>query len=427
MEKINSVLKEVLDEIKPSENDLKKINAHLKKFISQLKEQIKKQQIEVQVFLGGSYAKKTLIKKDIYDIDIFLRFDKKYQREDISKLAFGLLKNFKNVKKVHGSRDYFQIKIDKELIFEIIPVLKINKPEQAKNVTDLSYFHVQFTKKNLTTKKILEEVMLAKAFCYANKVYGAESYIRGFSGYSIELLIYHYKTFKNFLKQSLKIREKIVIDPAKFYKNKELVFMDLNSAKLQSPIILIDPTYNKRNALAALSYEKFEKFKKSAQSFLKKPSKEYFKKKSPDFKKLKTMAINKKLNFILIKSETPKQKGSIAGSKLLKFFNYLSLEIEKFFEIKNKEFEYSYGNSAYYCFIAKPKKNIIHKGPFRDDKPHVRKFKEKHSKIFIKKSRLYTKEKTYSSLQLFFEIFKKKYKKQIKAMYITKLEIADFY
>ena len=38
--------------------------------------------------------------------------------------------------------------------------------------------------------------------------------------------------------------------------------MNLNASKLNSPIILIDPTYKQRNTLAALSNETFENFKK---------------------------------------------------------------------------------------------------------------------------------------------------------------------
>ena len=47
--------------------------------------------------------------------------------------------------------------------------------------------------------------------------------------------------------------------------------MDLNSSKLNSPIIPIDPTYKQRNVLAALSKETFEMFQKSCKEFLENP------------------------------------------------------------------------------------------------------------------------------------------------------------
>ncbi len=64
--------------------------------------------------------------------------------------------------------------------------------------------------------------MLAKTFAHACDCYGAESYINGFSGYALELLICHYKTFSKFLKEIIKIdNNQIIIDDAKFYKTKK--------------------------------------------------------------------------------------------------------------------------------------------------------------------------------------------------------------
>ena len=48
--------------------------------------------IDAEIFVGGSFAKKTLIKKEKYDVDIFVRFDKKYTEYDISELTYKALK-----------------------------------------------------------------------------------------------------------------------------------------------------------------------------------------------------------------------------------------------------------------------------------------------------------------------------------------------
>lgn len=54
-----------------------------------------------------------------------------------------------------------------------------------------------------------DEIKIAKAFCHATGCYGAESYIKGFSGYALELLIYHYKSFQSFVKAMTKVNEKV--------------------------------------------------------------------------------------------------------------------------------------------------------------------------------------------------------------------------
>ena len=229
MKKINQILKEVLIKVTPSKKDLTLINKFLKEFISEIKKILKKNKIDAEVFVGGSFAKKTLIKKGKYDVDIFIRFNKKYGNE-ISILTEKILKDTKrSFSTIHGSRDYFKINVESSFFVEIIPVIKVKNPKEAENITDLSYFHVDYIRKRLKTEKMLEEVRLAKAFCHANKCYGAESYINGFSGYALELLVCHYKSFFNFVKAMTNIKEKEIIDIEKLYKNKREIEMNMNS------------------------------------------------------------------------------------------------------------------------------------------------------------------------------------------------------
>ncbi|NMB67058.1 hypothetical protein GYA25_03295, partial [Candidatus Woesearchaeota archaeon] len=360
-----------------------------------IKEEIKKQKIKTELFIGGSYAKGTLIKKGIYDVDVFLRFDNSYKSEDISNLTEEILKRIKiDYKRIHGSRDYFRLDISKLFFIELIPVIKVKKSEDAKNITDLSYFHVSYIKKKIKDKKILDEIKIAKAFCYAQNCYGAESYIQGFSGYSLELLICYYKSFLRFIKEMSKINEndKKIIDIEKLYKNKIDVLINMNSSKMQSPIVLIDPTYKERNALAALSEKTFNKFKKACSEFLKKPSINYFEEKKQDLIKIKEKVKKEDLDLIFISLETDKQEGDIAGTKLLKFFNYLLREIEKFYLIKNKGFEYLGNKNAKGFILVKAKEFIEFKGPFLEDKKNCDAFKKEHKSTYTKNKRLYAKE-----------------------------------
>src|SRR6056297_87541 len=215
-------------------------------FIKKINKRIKKLGLNVEIYVGGSFAKKTLIKKRIYDTDIYFRFSQKYPDTSLTKLTKKILRWKKGLSTVHGSRDYFRVKINSWFQLEIIPVRKIDKIDEAKNITDLSYSHVKYINKKIKSQKILNEIKIAKAFCYASKTYGAESYIQGFSGYSLELLIYYYGSFVKFLKElSKKKKEKLIIDIEKKYKNKKRILLDINSSKLESPIILIDPTFKR--------------------------------------------------------------------------------------------------------------------------------------------------------------------------------------
>jgi len=326
-QKIDLILKEVLIKVEAPKSEILKIKKFLGESIKNFKKNISKLGISAEIFVGGSFAKKTVIKKEEYDIDIFIRFDKKYRNEELSDLTKKIIKGTKNINRyttIHGSRNYYKIKISPRFFLEIIPVLKIRKPKEAKNITDLSYSHVVYIRKKLKTKKILDDIKLAKALCYANQCYGAESHISGFSGYALELLICYYGSFLKFIKEIVKTKkdEKVVIDIEKHYKNRQAVLMDLNSSKLQSPIILIDPTYKQRNALAALSEETFERFKKACVKFLKNPSVREFELKKTNLEEVEKKSKKMGFEFILLEAKTNKQEGDVAGSKLLKFYRH---------------------------------------------------------------------------------------------------------
>jgi len=257
---------------------------------------------------------------------------------------------------------------------------------------------------------------LAKAFCFANGVYGAESYIKGFSGYSLELLIIYYGSFLAMIKALSKIKakeKKLIIDLEKHYKNKEEIMVELNEAKLASPIIFIDPTFKERNVLAGLSYETFYKFQDVCKKFLSKPSESFF------FPR----RINRKNFNLILKAKTNRQEGDIAGSKLWKFFKLLKKELERYFVVKEEKFEYDDCKRALLYFRIKKRKAITIEGPPVNNVENVVKFKKKHKNVFMKKLRVYAREEGISVME-FLADFKKKNKKKMKDMGITGFGLA---
>jgi len=420
---INEILKNISKRVSPETKEIEEINTTLRNLKLKIEEKLKSNKINAEVFVGGSFAKGTMLRKDNYDVDVYLRFDQKY-KDEISNTTEKLLSSIrKDYQRIKGSRDYFKIKINKKFYLEIIPVLKIDNPKESRNVTDLSYSHVKYVRKKLN-KNMENEVRLAKEFCYAKKVYGAESYIKGFSGYVIELLIIHYGGFLKFIKEISKIKKgsQIIIDTEKLYKNKKEILLDINASKLQSPLIIIDPTYKYRNAAAALSNETFFKFVEDCKKFLKNPSENDFEEEKLDFKKIKEKAIKNKLEFTLLEIRTEKQEGDIAGTKLLKFFNHLEKEIEKLFIIKNKGFVYDEAKNAMIFFVAKNKNEIIFKGPELKQKENVTLFKKSHKNTFSKSGRIYAKEKNNLSLKGFIDKWKNRNSHKLNEMSIVELK-----
>lgn len=411
-------------ELLPTIDELNFLKEKTKEFYSQLKQQIKKRKIKADIFVGGSFAKGTLAKDEFYDIDIFVRFD---DENDLSDKLERIVKEICNkkeliYKRVHGSRDYFQIPIKEKIIFEVIPVLKVKSIKYAKNVTDQSYFHVNYVKKKLN-RKIAREIAIAKKFFKAQKIYGAESYVGGFSGYGIECLIIYFKSFEKMLRELTKTKGKIIIDPAKHYKRKEDIFIEINSAKLKGPVILVDPVWKERNVLAALSEETFSKFKETVRRFLKKPNKGFFEEKKNEMEKIKESARKNTAEFIDIFLKTDRQEGDIAGTKMKKFSNYLLKECEKYFSIIDSSFKYERGKESHFYVALKPRKEIIRKGPLSEMQKEAQIFKKMNKEVFEKNGRWYARLKIDFPAKIFLKEFIEKQKDRMNEMGIVEMGI----
>jgi len=375
---IKNILTKELEMISVPDTEVSKLKSISSDFIKSLKE------AGLKAFVGGSLAKGTLVVKDKQDIDVFVVFD---YSEDTLKLE-GVLKKMTlpgELKKVHGSRDYFHIICD-DVLLEIIPVVKNSDPELAENVTDVSLSHVKYIAEQIKKQpELADEIKLAKAFCRAQKCYGAEGYIRGFSGYSLEVLVAHFGSFIKFLKGISKER---IIDPMKYFKGDREIMNELNSSKLQGPVVLVDPTYKFRNVCAGLGLETFGKFLETGKAFLKSPSLEFFKEVKINIEELKKFAKSKKARFLELEFSTDRQEGDIAGTKMRKFFRFLASELKKNGqEILKQEFDYSgKGKEAKGYLIVLEKAEIEVRGPSIGLEEQAKKFREsKDDAVFKRK------------------------------------------
>jgi tRNA nucleotidyltransferase (CCA-adding enzyme) len=385
------ILKEVLEEIKPDEELKTDVAGKIAVVLEALQKKIK----DAKVILGGSGAKGTWLRL-ANDADIFVCFNYKKYKDKSDQLSYilekGLKKIFPRIERLHGSRDYFQLKKG-SFTFEIVPILDINKAEDAVNITDVSPLHAKWVSAN-AKGNIKDEIRLTKQFCKANYSYGAESYIRGFSGYMCEVLTIHYGSFLKLARAASKWKDKVIIDTKKFYKGKD-VLMELNKSKTYSPLILIDPVQKDRNAAAALSDEKFNNFISACKAFLKKPSKELFKEKELTIDELKKKAKNNDLTVLKVK--TIKKKEDVAGAKLVKAFEFISAKLAKNdFKVIGKGWDWNKELDGIVYFICDKKpleKTKIHPGPSLKTKEHVKRFKAKHKTTFNKSGRIYAKVK----------------------------------
>src|SRR3989338_10974834 len=338
---LSEVIREITPDSKYEKEILNKADSLIKKINSGLK--------HAKAVLGGSGAKDTWLKT--FDEDIFVKFSYslfKGKSGQLSDILENFLKKHFKIRRLHGSRDYFQI-TEGKFTFEIVPILDIRKAEQAKNITDVSPLHSDFVIKH---EKLKDEIRLTKQFFKAAKVYGAESYIRGFSGYVCEILTIHCGSFLALIKSIPKWKDKEVIDIKGYYRGKN-VFSEINQSKLVSPIIVIDPVQKDRNAAAALDNEKFEIIKHRAREFMKKPSKEFFEVKTPSEQDIRKEFGS---NLVMLKAAPLKKKTDVAGAKMLKAFHYMENELAIYgFKIAESDILWHASDSLFYYALENGK------------------------------------------------------------------------
>ncbi len=374
-------MREVLATIVPGRQERQRNKMVIGMFLKRLNAQL----MDAKAILGGSGAKDTWLAGN-HDIDIFVLYPLQQYKDKSSELSDilhpALKKSFPGTKilRLHGSRDYFQVSFQR-CTFEIIPIFHINRAEEAKNITDVSPLHAKWVQQNVKDKN---QVRLAKQFLRANKLYGAESYIQGFSGYVVEILLARYGTLESFLQAAQRWGVKEIIDIANHYPKKDALF-HLNASKTQSPLIVVDPVDKARNAAAALSEEKFFLLKEKAREYLKKPSPGFFKEKKLDYAAVKTLAEEKKQNLVYIEVTPLAGKKDVVGVKLLQVFRFLEKRLQPF-SLAAAGWE---GTLIY--LLAKKRelpKHELREGPPLKLEQFVRKFRKKHKTTFIKNGRV---------------------------------------
>ncbi len=376
------ILQSVLNEIVPSDDERAKLLGKVNEFIGALNKELKRVRVSAKAVLGGSYAKDTWLSGD-YDVDVFVQFHLSHKEQNLSDLLEKALKKWRH-ERIHGSRDYFWVRDG--IKYEIIPVLDIKKSEQAENITDFSPWHVAWVNKN--GRNLKNDIRLVKKFCKGASCYGAESYIRGFSGHVVDILTVYYKGFIPLLKAATQWKPKMVLDYYKVYKGKAL--MMLNKSKIEGPLVLIDPVQPERNSAAALTIENFNKFVFAAKKFLKKPGVNSFVEKVVDFDALK-----KKGHLVKVSVRTLADKEDVAGTKFVRAFEHVRDELQEF-GVKDAGWLWDKkSKGAWWFVLAKKQLPAIMdwKGPPLKIKDALKKFNKIYRKTFVKKGRIWAKVK----------------------------------
>lgn len=265
---VDRILDRVLKDIKPSDAEIADITYRVNELMEILASIVPK---NVTLRIAGSMARGTNL-KGTADVDIFMLFDKKTDRDKAVKqgLEYGkaVLKGRKGRFEVkYAEHPYLRLYLDSLGIkADIVPAFKIDNISQMGTTVDRTPLHTEFINSHLS-KRQRDEVRLLKYLLKAHGIYGAEVKTNGFSGYLCELLIHNYGSLMGFLQAASKFKLPVLIEP----KSKKESEGTVASKKFNSQFVVIDPVDPDRNVAAGVSLESLGRLVIIAREFVQKP------------------------------------------------------------------------------------------------------------------------------------------------------------
>ncbi len=274
---MRELLKEVLERIKPTTDELAKARTLFDKIRNIIEKELTKRiSYEFMVELEGSVAKGTALRGEL-DLDIFvlIRNEKLsnewIEREVLNPLINALEASGYVVELKYASHPY--IRVMAEIEVDIVPAYWAMSVEEIKTSVDRTPFHTRFVKEQIEKKpELADEIRLTKKFFKGIGAYGAEMKTQGFSGYLSEILTIRYGSFLDLLRAMSKWRPPEIITTAPHQPPKD-EFIKLFEA---TPLIVPDPVDWRRNAAAAVSLRTMARACLAASYFLRKPSLSFF-------------------------------------------------------------------------------------------------------------------------------------------------------
>ncbi len=246
---MKTLFDEVLERIRPDENETTKIN----KIYNNLKNKITKRNLESLIV--GSIAKGTNLKGA--DIDLFIRFDEDTDlKSEGLKVAREILTDGKEL---YAQHPYLRGEIE-GIGIDLVPCYAIKDSSKSISAVDRTPFHTKWVTENIAGKE--DEVRLAKQFLKGAGAYGANAAIGGFSGYLVEILIIRYENFENLVRKISLWKPPIIIEDVK------------NAPK--AAMMIKDPVDERRNVSAGVTLKGLGTAILAAKGFLNNPTLDFF-------------------------------------------------------------------------------------------------------------------------------------------------------
>ena len=255
-----SIESEVIGIVKPSEEEVRKIQDAADSLMLEVQDYISRNNIDLIPKFVGSFSKGTYLSNP--DLDLFLMFPETTPKEELVRIGLEMGEKLIDGKRMYAEHPYttgtFQgVEVD------MVPCYHITSTEKLLTPVDRSPFHTEYVLSRVD-EHMCDEIRLMKRFMKGIGTYGAEPNTRGFSGYMCELITIHYGGFID------------AIIAAAEWKEGVTIVLEKRGPPMVAPIVLYDPVDPRRNVASAVHIDTFAEFVVACRNYLKNPSKEFF-------------------------------------------------------------------------------------------------------------------------------------------------------
>lgn len=227
-----------------------------RKIIGRIDERLRQMGIKADSILVGSQSRGTELKNS--DLDIFIRFSKEYSKEEIEKIGLNIgFEIIPDGLAKYAEHPYVSGIIDGAKV-DIVPCYKVEMNSGIISSVDRTPLHTIYMQK-VMSEEMKREAVLLKLFMKRQGIYGSELKTSGFSGYVCELIILEFRSFQKFMEYVSNLRGNL------FIGREEL------TSRFNSPVVIIDPVDEQRNAAAAVNETNLSVLKVASKFYINDP------------------------------------------------------------------------------------------------------------------------------------------------------------
>ncbi|MCK4399010.1 MAG: CCA tRNA nucleotidyltransferase [Methanophagales archaeon] len=399
-EEIKRICREVIERIRPDEEERRKVKAVAERIIAKLNKKAPEMGMEVHAISVGSTARNTWISGEA-DIDVFIMFPEDVPEEELKEKGLALAKSISDrYEERYASHPYIHAYFHDaegrtEYEVDLVPCFSVKAAPLLKSAVDRTPFHNEYIVKRISGLE--EEVLLLKQFLKCRGIYGSEQRRKGFSGYLCELLSIRYSSFVELLRHASKWKcgERIDIEGRGKYKGEG-----------KDPLIVIDPVDPNRNVAAAVSWDSFCRLIDAARDFLACPDASFFalaKEKGMSKAEFVKLVKERGTELVMVLFEAPDVVEDVLFPQLRRAEASVTSMIERNGFMVHRSDVSVEGDKAFLVFellvwcLPEMKKHV---GPPVTLKHHSEQFKNKYKPFSFGKRKAFTEKKNNSDVLL---------------------------